>query len=161
MNNTNTNELIFPWEKCDTSIPIVAVSHNNITLNLMVDTGCNTSYIDESIIDLLLVNKTEHLLGGIVFGDGSTEQESPIYEIPLALGDFKFTEEFAAINLSSTVKEFQDAFGIKIRGMLGSDFLTKYGFMLDFKNKNIHIINGNNRQVKLDFESSESSKEAN
>lgn len=155
----NTKELIFPWERCDTTIPIITVNHNNVSFNLMVDTGCNTSYIDESIVDLLLAKKTNKTLGGIVFGDGASEDETPIYDIQMALGDIKFTEEFAAINLASTVKEFKDAFGIRIRGMLGSDFLAKYGFILDFKNKNIRMINGNNRQAKLNFEPSEPTKE--
>lgn len=119
----------------------------------MIDTGCESSLIDENIVELLLATPTTPTMeGGIIFGNGDSAQTPKAYVIPINMGDEDFPAVFHATDLSSALREFRNAYGIQLRGFLGSDFLNKYGMAVDFNNKSIYVVDGRNYQTKLDFD---------
>lgn len=144
------------WDKLTNSeLPIVTVNHNNISFKLLVDTGCEYSLIDENIIELLIAHQVPSNLEGLVYGNGAESECEEAYMIDLYLGETKYPITFQAVDFSKMCRDFQDAYGVRIRGTLGSDFLSEYGYVVDFTNKNIHRIDGSNYQTRLDFQSSE------
>lgn len=144
-----------------TNLPIITISHNNVSFKLLIDTGCESSLIDENIIELLLTTPTTPTMeGGVVFGNGESASVPNAYIIPIKIGDKHIDATFHAMDLSKTLKEFKESYGIQIRGFLGSDFLSQYGFAIDYYNKNIYIVDGRSYQTKLDFQPQQLSKEA-
>lgn len=144
------------WDKLiNSELPIITVNHNNISFKLLIDTGCEHSLIDENIIELLVAHQVPSDIEGFVFGNGAESEGNDAYMMDLYLGKDKYTVTFQAVDFTKMCRDFKDAYGIMIRGTLGSDFLSEYRYVVDFSNKNIHRIDGNNCQTKLDFESSE------
>lgn len=144
---------LIKFEDTDTSIPFIKVKHNNISFNLVVDTGCSTSCIDAEILDLLIHNTTNEFTDGIIYGDGSHDEKVQIVEIPITIGDTDYVEQFNAVNFRNMYQQVKDNFGITIRGLLGSEFLYKHKLILDFNKNLIRYTNGN--QTLLDFGASD------
>lgn len=154
------NKCLLNFEKLEnTTLPIVTLKHNNIKLKMLIDTGSDCTYIDESILDLLLTTPTEEPVGNIVFGSGGADGEHYVHIMPVEIGDAQLTLEVVPVDFHKTVIDFRNAFGVTIRGLLGSDFLSAYGFTLDM-NAKVMYINGNTRQTSLDFGTPECPEEA-
>lgn len=149
---------LIKFEATNTSIPFIKVKHNNISFNLVIDTGCTTSCIDEEILDLLVHNTTNQATDGIIYADGSNDNKVQIVEIPITIGDQNYVEQFNAINFRAMSQQVKDAFGITVRGLLGSEFMYKHSLILDFDKHLIRYTNGN--QTSLDFGTSDSTKAA-
>ena len=140
---------LIKFEETQTSIPFIKVKHNNISFNLVIDTGCTTSCIDKEVLDLLVHNVTNQATDGIIYADGSSDDKVQIVEIPITIGDQEYVEQFNAVNFRAMSQQVKDTFGITIRGLLGSEFLYKHSLILDFDKHLIRYINGN--QTQIDF----------
>ena len=140
---------LIKFEETQTSIPFIKVKHNNISFNLVIDTGCTTSCIDKEVLDLLVHNVTNQATDGIIYADGSSDDKVQIVEIPITVGDQEYIEQFNAVNFRAMSQQVKDTFGITIRGLLGSEFLYKHSLILDFDKHLIRYTNGN--QTQIDF----------
>lgn len=140
---------LIKFEETSTSIPFIKVKHNNISFNLVIDTGCTTSCVDKEILDLLVHNVTNQATDGIIYANGGNDDKVQIVEIPITIGDQNYVEEFNAINFRAMSQQVKDCFGITVRGLLGSEFLYKHSLILDFNKHLIRYTNGN--QTSLDF----------
>ena len=140
---------LIKFEETQTSIPFIKVKHNNISFNLVIDTGCTTSCIDKEVLDLLVHNVTNQATDGIIYADGSSDDKVQIVEIPITIGDQEYIEQFNAVNFRAMSQQVKDTFGITIRGLLGSEFLYKHSLILDFDKHLIRYTNGN--QTQIDF----------
>ena len=140
---------LIKFEETQTSIPFIKVKHNNISFNLVIDTGCTTSCIDKEVLDLLVHNVTNQATDGIIYADGSSDDKVQIVEIPITIGNQEYVEQFNAVNFRAMSQQVKDTFGITIRGLLGSEFLYKHSLILDFDKHLIRYTNGN--QTQIDF----------
>ena len=147
---------LIKFEETQTSIPFIKVKHNNISFNLVIDTGCTTSCIDKEVLDLLVHNVTNQATDGIIYADGSSDDKVQIVEIPITIGDQEYVEQFNAVNFRAMSQQVKDTFGITIRGLLGSEFLYKHSLILDFDKHLIRYTNGN--QTSIDFGESDNTK---
>lgn len=153
------NNCLVNFEKLEnTTLPIITLQHNNVKIKMLVDTGSDCTYIDEDILDLLVTTPTEKYLENIVFGSGGAEGKHYYHNMPVQIGEREFNLEVVPVDFHATVRDFKEAFGITIRGLLGSSFLSEYGFTLDMNTK-VMYINGNTRQTSLDFGPSEQPEE--
>lgn len=150
---------LIKFEETNTSIPFIKVKHNNISFNLVIDTGCTTSCIDKEILDLLVHNVTNQATDGIIYANGDNDDKVQIVEIPITIGDQNYVEQFNAINFRGMSQQVKDCFGITVRGLLGSEFLYKHSLILDFDKHLIRYTNGN--QTSLDFGEQDSSNTTN
>ena len=150
---------LIKFEAIEAPIPFIKVKHNNITFNLVIDTGCTMSCIDNNILDLILHNTTNNFTDGIISAEGSNDEAVPIVEIPITIGDQDYTEQFNAVDFRAMAQQVKDSFGITIRGLLGSEFLYKHSLILDFDKHLIRYTDGN--QTSIDFGESESTETAN
>ena len=140
---------LIKFEETQTSIPFIKVKHNNISFNLVIDTGCTTSCIDKEVLDLLVHNVTNQATDGIIYADGSSDDKVQIVEISITIGNQEYVEQFNAVNFRAMSQQVKDTFGITIRGLLGSEFLYKHSLILDFDKHLIRYTNGN--QTQIDF----------
>ena len=145
---------LIKFEETDSSIPFIKVKHNNIQFNLVIDTGCTISCIDNNILDLLLHNTTDKNVEGLIFANGDVNDTVPVVEIPITIGDKDYVEQFNAIDFREMSQQVKDSFGITVRGLLGSEFLYKNSLILDFDKHLIRYTDG--RQTSIDFGPSES-----
>ena len=150
---------LIKFEESNTSIPFIKIKHNNITFNLVVDTGCTMSCIDENILDLLLHKTTGDYTEGLISAEGGNDDKVPIVEIPITIGDQNYVEQFNVVDFRAMAQQVKDSFGLTIRGLLGSGFLYKHSLILDFDKHLIRYIDGN--QTSIDFGDSESTENAN
>lgn len=124
-------------------LPIVSLVNNNKTFNFLIDTGSTYSLIDTIALDKISHSKVSGVKGTAYGVDGEI--------VPI---------EYTNITLSHNGKEFEDEFqimrvgafdnlrennGMDLVGILGTTFLEKYNFMIDFKNLIIYTeTDGNN-----------------
>lgn len=115
------------------NMPIVSFKHGRRKINFLVDTGSDFSYIDESIVKSLKVKKKEDSDSNIITATGYLKTSGSIsidltYNGNTVEGDFVIGD----------IKDAMDsAFApeIVVRGILGSIFLRKYKYIIDY-NKN-------------------------
>lgn len=121
-----------------TNLAIISLYHNSRKLNFVVDSGSTCSIIDEAVFDEL--SKCEHLkvektsCARITFSDTSDWDS---FTTNIKMSDKKgkaniYEQQFYVSNLSSMLSWDKEEFGEKIHGVLGIDFLVKYGFTIDF-----------------------------
>lgn len=139
MDNTNNNNneanqttiMSFKPGFVSPDIPIVTLTQENKKYNFLLDTGSNKNVIDESALKELKyqIQGSSSSLTGLE-GNISEVQQCTI-TLTSNTGDF--TEEFLITDLSGVFGGIEEDHGIKVHGMIGSQFLRKYGYVMDFK----------------------------
>lgn len=138
---------LIKFEKTDSSIPFIRVKHNNVSFNLIIDTGCTISCIDKNILELLVHENTDGK-SDVLYANGTSSEEVEIVNIPITIGDNTYNESFNAIDFSNMAKQVADTYGITIRGLLGSEFMYKHQLILDFEK---HLIRYTGNQTEIEF----------
>ena len=142
-------KIISELKRTDTNIPYVTVKHNNIEFNLIIDSGCNISCIDENVLDLMLHTDTGKTSDGVLFANGDETEPNKIIKLSFELNNKEFTEIFNAVDFYNMTKQVKDNFGIVVRGLLGSEFLYKNKLILDFDNSVIKHKDNNQLELNL------------
>lgn len=121
-------------------LPVITLTNNGIALNFLIDTGSNISHICPSAVGLI---KHQHIgsdnevkvagLGAInqgvtICSTTFKDTLSKEYRVNLSISE----------DLENTAKYIKDATGIEIHGLLGTDFLQEYKYVIDFKALEIH-----------------------
>ena len=116
-------------------LPVITLTNNGIAFNFLIDTGSNISHICSSaaaLIEHQHISKDNEVK---VAGLGSINQGITIcsatfkdtlskeYEINLSISE----------DLENTAKYIKEVTDIEIHGLLGTDFLQKYKYVIDFK----------------------------
>lgn len=105
----------------------------------IIDTGSNVSHIDAEAAKLLQNSTKLPIIDNSVTGiDGSLQSTGKIRQC-FSSGIFTFDHEYFVTDLSSMAKVIEDNSGIRIHGILGTDFLVKYRCHLDFKKSRLHL----------------------
>ena len=115
---------------CLTGIPIICFHNNDKVVNMILDSGANQNIIDSNYLPNLNYEDSETINGVIGIG-GSSEDSNCVY-LPLSYKDVTYTLECINMDMSSTVKEIKDTYGVTINGVLGTGFFAKYKYILDF-----------------------------
>ena len=115
-----------------TGVPVVTFKNNGNNYNFILDTGANYSIINSIILEKFIYTKSNsaHSLIGI---EGNSK-DVPCVNIHLNYRDYNFKEEFQVVNMNSAFKNIKENTEITIDGILGSEFLRKHGYILDFHN---------------------------
>lgn len=123
------------------NLPIITLINKEIALNFLIDTGSNISHICPSAVALIEsthIGKDDTIQ---VAGLGAVNQG-----ITMCSATFKDTlgKEYkvklsVSADLENTAKYIKQNTGIEIHGLLGTDFLQKYKYVIDFKELEIYI----------------------
>ena len=132
MKRINKNKISFFETLNLTGLPVITMESNNKKINLLLDTGSNASFINSQIVDELY---SIELIGEqqFVTGINNKECETKQYNIELLYNGNTFVNEFKAFDFKASFGHIMEKTGVNIDGIIGSDFLKKYKYIIDYK----------------------------
>lgn len=125
--DNNTQCFQKPFEM--TKFPMIVLFHEGKRLNFIIDTGCTKSLISDSAIDLSPYETIDEVNS---WGVDGIKTVCPVKRITLSYGDLELPFDFSVRDITSINKTTQKH-GVTAHGLIGSDFLAKYKYVLDFK----------------------------
>ena len=122
----------FPFKDTmgEVGLPIVSFEHNGKSFNFLIDSGADASVINTSSLvefDYIKLEGNRDVYGI----DGNPVQVSYV-GIKLYSQNHKFVEAFQVLNVPG-LDNIEQAHNIRVVGILGSAFLKRYGFLIDYK----------------------------
>lgn len=114
-----------------TGLPIICFNGIGQTVNMVLDTGSNVSIIDINVLDIIEHTKGKESIEGIIGVSGEIGESSNI-NVSLTYKEMEFNFECFANDISATVSAVKQEYGVTIHGLLGTDFFTKYKYIIDF-----------------------------
>lgn len=111
-------------------LPVVSFEQNGNSFNFVIDSGADSSVLNTSYLTKLdyVDLKGNRFIYGI---DGNQVQVSFI-GVKLSSQNHEFVEAFQVLDVPG-LKNIEQAHNIEIAGILGSTFLKRYGFLIDYK----------------------------
>lgn len=117
------------------NLPLVVLFNNNNALNFIIDSGSTISYICEGYAEQLQIEKTQHYNFAVTGIGSTTVAEGNLHNV--ALTDTNRNSYnvnlYESAEFSETFKSIEDSINLKIHGILGTDFLIKYGCIINFE----------------------------
>lgn len=120
-----------------TKMPLLPIElENNQRVNFILDSASNVSHINESDLALFDYEHTQETQS--IMGIEGNLQDVDKVLLKFSYKSNNFEAEACKSDLSKTFNNFsaeiKRLYGtdIKVVGLLGNDFLTKYGYVLDF-----------------------------
>ena len=109
-------------------------------LTFLVDTGANTNFILKETIEKINPDwmKEVELDDDVMTISGVVAQNSSLM-LTLQLNNCEFEDRFVVINNNDSFKQLTNEYGKQIDGIIGSEFLKKYNFDIDYKHLNITL----------------------
>lgn len=116
-------------DKC--GLPVVAVNVGNQKFNFVIDSGATYSVIDANSLPRLEYTAIEGVEGA-AYGIDGNKVATPFARINMYQDDMNFVDEFQVIDLGTSLENIKNSYGIEAVGLLGSSFLRRYNFIIDF-----------------------------
>lgn len=113
-------------------LPVITLTSNDVDVNFLLDTGANKSFIDINVVNDLMSCKIEGK-NAYVSGINDSKSETELYDIVLSYKNILFENKFHAFDFSKSFGKVDKMYGVKINGIIGSDFLNKYKYVIDYK----------------------------
>ena len=114
-------------------IPIVTLKNGEKEFNFILDTGSDISHIDSNIkTSLSDIEEVEGDNLTITTANGSVESNNNWVKVPLNYKKQNFIEDFMLLDLHDVFETLKEDTEIQLHGILGSTFLRKYGYVLDY-----------------------------
>lgn len=113
-------------------IPVVTFQEGDTKLNFLLDSGSTHSYISKSCAKLLVGTPID--IEGFEYTTSiGTDTVSKMIETVLEYKDLKFnTNLLVNDSLDSSFSNVKENCGVQLHGILGSDFLRKHKYVIDF-----------------------------
>ncbi len=111
-------------------IPYVTVRNGDTTLNMIVDSGCAVSIIDNGLLDRLTsyeFTSDKASLSALT----PDSVDSDIIVMPITINKKQVNQRFALYE-SNDIANFHALYGVSIQGILGSDFMEATGAHVDY-----------------------------
>lgn len=121
-------------------LPIITLTNNNVPLNFLIDTGSNISHICPSIVNLIKcqhlgTNDTTKIAGLGAINEGITICNAKFKD---TLGKEYKIQLSISKELENTVKYIKESTGVEIHGLLGTDFLQNYKYVINFEELSVY-----------------------
>ncbi|WP_337409188.1 retropepsin-like aspartic protease [Paraprevotella xylaniphila] len=114
-----------------TKLPIIPVEVEGKHLCFIIDTGSTCSLIDSNVIEYFKDIATpvgDYNISGI---DG-TKHKVDVVTLPFSFEGQSYNPNFCVKPLLEAFKDIETESGIQVHGLLGTDFLVKNKWILDF-----------------------------
>lgn len=117
-----------------TEMTIVTLFNDGHKLNFLLDTGSNDAYISKSASQIEGLSFKNIKAEGIsVTGSMGTCNSTEAIRIPLTYKDYTYnTDLYILDSLDDSFKSIKESDGVQLHGILGTLFLQKHNFVLDF-----------------------------
>ena len=133
----NSSKISFKEAMDLVELPVVTFYNGDTKLNFLLDTGSNVSYINSSIIPLLVHEKTDKEMNTI--GIEGNKVSNQFCKMSVTYKNQVFEEEFSIADLDEAFGVVKQESGVQIHGILGSKFFERYKYVLDFKELTAYI----------------------
>ena len=127
----NNSKISFKEAMDLVELPVVTFYNGDTKLNFLLDTGSNVSYINSSIIPLLVHEKTDKEMNTI--GIEGNKVSNQFCKMSVTYKNQVFEEEFSIADLDEAFGVVKQESGVQIHGILGSKFFERYKYVIDFK----------------------------
>jgi len=111
-------------------LPIITFTQNNVKINFLLDSGATISVIDEFTLRNLKSTLSNTL--SRTTGIGGSIANIPNVDMEIYYKKLKFVDTFQVINMDKIFKEIKSSTGVTVHGILGTSFMQKYKYVLDF-----------------------------
>jgi predicted aspartyl protease len=112
------------------NLPVVSLTNNGQSFNFLIDTGATLSVIDSNALDKLAYTKVETI--GSAYGVDGNIIPVEYARIELNHENTKFVDEFQIMRVNG-FDNIKESDKIEIVGILGSTFLKRYDFTINYK----------------------------
>ena len=134
LHSRNSDKILIPFDNVlfrKITMPIIELYINGIPLYFVVDSGATYSTLNKSELEHL---EYEDLNENAGYSYGIDGNVIPVSSATLNLhyGKHCFKQSLQLANLSGAFTNMEMEYGVKIVGLLGDDFLLKYGTTIDF-----------------------------
>lgn len=119
-------------------VPVIAFINNGYKLHLLVDTGSDASYIRKEVLDFLDV-KSSNMIGAPIMTAGGEISSNGVVTLDIHYDKLSFNNDFEISEVPYLWDEATKDLNIKIDGILGSLFLKKYGYQIDFHKSVVYL----------------------
>ena len=122
-------------------LPVITFMNNNKKLNLLIDSGSDISYLCSKVIsELNLTSEEEKVELNIITGIKSVDSICNKVKLNLSFKDNNFEEEFIILpELDQQFDNIKKENGVNIDGVLGNSFLSKYKYIIDYKDLSVYM----------------------
>lgn len=111
-------------------LPVVTFHHGKKKLNLLLDTGSSESIINSTELDKIVYKELEGQKP--LMGMEGNIQMNKVITTVISYSALKFDHPFIAADMSDAFGKIKKETGVTIHGILGSDFFSRYKYVLDF-----------------------------
>ena len=117
-----------------TEMTIVTLFNNGHKLNFLLDTGSNDAYISQAASEIEGLSYEVIPTSGInVTGSVGSCSCTDAIRIPLTYKGYTYNADLFVLNtLDESFKTIKESNGVQLHGILGTLFLQKHNFVLDF-----------------------------
>jgi hypothetical protein len=112
-------------------VPVVSFEHNGQTVNFIIDSGAAHSVLNISSIDSFKGELLENT-GGAVYGIDGNLVNTRLARIEIMKNGHTFQDIFQILAIPG-IDKMNAQNGIEVHGILGSTFLKKYQFIINYK----------------------------
>ena len=112
-----------------TGLPIITFYQGKNVYNFLLDTGSNTSYINNTAgLEVIKSGVFDTFIG-------ASGEDIPCEKAAIKLyrDEIEYECPVSIANLDTAFAELKNSYGVSISGILGNDFFIKYKYCLDFK----------------------------
>ena len=121
--------------------PIIKVEVNGKTAYFLVDTGSDMTILHRDVANRydfvpVLTSANQQKALGL---SGKQQTIHRVKNVELINGNTPIKALFKTFDLSGVVSSLRDRVGVKISGIIGSDVMKRYGFIIDYQQQTIAI----------------------
>lgn len=112
-------------------LPMIVLYQNNTKFHFVLDTGSDACVVHKGLLDKLEHTKYEEIVDNMGINGDSTQAgwaNSTFYN-----GNFKYNFDYQVLDISQVRDAVKEDKGVIIDGLIGTDFLTKYKYLIDFE----------------------------
>lgn len=113
-------------------LPVITFKQKNNKFNFLLDTGANKSIINSEIVSSFQ-HKNSSIADASCFGMEGNKIQTSYINADVSYKGNTFNEDFQVIDMSAAFNNVKSEYGVTIHGILGSGFMNKYQYVLDFE----------------------------
>lgn len=116
-----------------TGLPVIIMEIQGNMLNFVIDTGSSKSIIDSNIVNDFNISY-DSIAETSLMGSEGIKSKAILGNITSIYEDEEYTITALIKDMKKPFDQFKKTRGLTVHGLLGSDFLEKYKYNIDFEN---------------------------